>query len=654
MRSEAEQQMRFTRRALLLGAGQAAVGLALVGRMGWLTVKDGDKYKLAAEQNRVALRLIAPRRGWIVDRFGKPLAYNRPDYRLELTPDDTPDLEGTLAAINRIVPLAPEEMARIRQAAENQPGYIPIAILEDLPWEVFAAVNVRLPELPGVAPVRGFSRAYANGAAYAHLLGYVAKPGPAEYARTKDKLLLLPGFKVGKDGVERILDERLRGKPGAKREVVTAKGRPVRTLTSLPDTPGETVKLTINRDLQDFIARRIGPQSASVVVMDVLTGDILAQVSLPAFDPNVFSVKVGRDQWAALQADDKHPLLNKTINAAYPPGSTFKPMTSLAILESGIDPKAGIVCRGGYSFGGHVFHCHLRRGHGRVDLVPGLTKSCDVYFYHFGRLAGMDAIARAAKQFGLGGKFELPMPSQRSGIVPSPAWKEERYHKAWLPGETLSCAIGQGYVLANPLQLAVMTARVASGLQVQPRLIVEGNQPGFAPMALPPDYLGLVRQGMEAVVNGAGGTAHRAKLKIDVRMAGKTGTAQVIGMNGGKRRSESATPWKFRDHALFVCYAPADNPRYAVSIIVEHGGHGGTVCAPIAADAITFLYDQDVAMANLARAEEGFAEQTRKEAARLKALERAQEAARAAAAAQAADPAAAAATANAPRAAIRT
>ena len=640
MKSATAVEQSFTRRTLLMGAGVGAVGLLLTARMAQLAIREGTQYRMAAEDNRVALRLIPPRRGWIVDRNGKPLAYNRPDYRIELTPDETPDLAATLAAISAMVPLAPKEIARVLEQAERQPGYVPIAVVENLPWEVFAAINVRLPELAGVRPVRGYSRAYLpNGEAYGHLLGYVAKPSSEEYQRTRNRLLLLPGFRVGKDGVEKALDSTLRGAAGARREEVNARGRPIRMLETTPDTPGSTVRLTIDRELQDYVARRIGPESASVVVMDTLTGDLLAIVSLPAFDPNAFSDGISHAEWDLLTANERHPLLNKTLNAGYPPGSTFKPVPALAFLGQGIPAEASVVCTGRYRFGGHNFHCHARRGHGRVALVSGLYKSCDTYFYHFGHIAGMDAIADMATRFGFGGKFALPMPHQRAGIVPTPTWKEERYGKAWLPGETLSCAIGQGYVLSNPLQLAVMTARIASGRQIVPRLTLDGAPPAFQSLGIPEAHLALVQRGLDNVVNAAGGTARGARLRVPIRMAGKTGTAQVRRITmaerrRGVRRNESL-PWRFRDHALFIAYAPTDAPRYAISVLVEHGGSGSKAAAPLASDVMTFLFDRERAIAAVEKLEKRWGATARANAAR--------EAARAEAAAQAANPAAAAA-----------
>lgn len=623
IRLETPGERSFSRRALLLGAAQGSVGLLLVGRMAQLAIEEGSKYTLLAEDNRVALRLVAPRRGWIVDRRGKPLALNRPDYRLEIIPDEADDFEAVLARLAELLPLSPEEVARIRDEAAARPGYLSVAVAQGLSWERFAAINVALPDLPGVEPVRGFSRLYPGGAAYGHLLGYMAAPTAEQFAETRDRLLLLPGFKVGKDGLERMLDERLRGKPGARREEVTARGRPVRELEATADTPGATVRLTIDRDLQDFAARRIGSESASIVVMDCWTGDVLCMVSLPAFDPNAFSDGISRAEWAAMQGDERHPLVNKTTGGTYPPGSTFKPVTALAILAAGISPEAGVVCRGRYRFGGHDFHCWSRRGHGGVNMHSGLSQSCDTYFYHYGHLAGMDRIAAMSKLLGLGQEFPLPVPSQRDGIVPSPAWKQDRYGKAWLPGETLSCAIGQGYVSTTPLQLAVMTARLASGRAVVPRLLIEGS-PAPAPLlSIPPEHLAIVRQGMEDVVNSGRGSGRAARLGAgDFALAGKTGTAQVRRITMAERRrgvrSNAGLPWAFRDHALFIAYAPADAPRYAMSVLVEHGGGGAKVAAPIARDVMRFLFAPGDALADLAKIEEAMA---RRESARRAAIE---------------------------------
>ncbi|KPF62310.1 penicillin-binding protein [alpha proteobacterium AAP81b] len=598
----------FSRRALVLGGGMAAVGATLAARLTYLSVFEGEQYRLASEENRIQLRLIPPRRGWIVDRSGKPLALNRPDYRLELIPEQVVDLDALLARARAVLGLSPEEELRIRADIAIQPKYVPVEVARDMDWPKFAAANVQLADIPGLTPVRAFARVYPDADHFAHLLGYVGTPTPAQYKAEKDPLLVFPGFKLGKDGIERHEDQRLRGRAGAQRVEVTARGKVVRELDSRGDVPGAIVKLTIDRDLQNYAARRLADNSGSVIVIDSWTGDILTMVSMPAYDPNVFSKRVPAALWRDLQTSDHTPLLNKSAMGGYPPGSTFKLATALAILEAGIDANAGCGCNGSYRLGNNTWHCHARRGHGRVNLHGAIPKSCDVYFYTFGRQVGIEAIAAMARRLGLGEKFDLPLAGQASGLVPDNAWKQRRFSKAWNVGETLNTAIGQGYLVTNPLQLAVMTARVASGRIVMPRLLADGPAPQFASLGIPEEHLAIVRQGMFDVVNAGSGTAHRARVPVaGVHVAGKTGTAQVRRITAGERRRgvirNEALPWKQRDHALFVAFAPTEEPRYAVSVILEHGIAGGRYAAPVARDVLTYLYNPDRAMAALAPVE---------------------------------------------------
>ncbi len=607
MRSEAERAQSFTRRALVLGGGMGLVGVTLASRMAYLAIVDGERYQLASEENRVQLRLIPPRRGWIVDRNGKPLALNRPDYRLELIPEQIKDLDAVLAQVASVLPISFEDELRIRADIAIQPGYMPVEVARDLDWPAFAALNVQVADVKGLQPVRAFSRVYPDADHFAHLLGYVGAPTPAQYKAKKDPLLIFPGFRVGKDGIERRADASLRGTAGARRVEVTARGKVVRELDTRPDVPGATLKLTIDRDLQSFTARRLGDNSASVIVIDCLTGDVLTMVSMPAYDPNVFSTRVPAALWKELQENDHHPLLNKSAMGLYPPGSTFKMVTALAALQAGVTPDQGVRCTGSYRFGNNTWHCHSRRGHGFVDLHSALPKSCDIYFYTYGRQVGIDAIAAMARRLGLGQKYDLPLPGQAAGIVPDTAWKQKRYGKSWSVAETLNTSIGQGYLITNPLQLAVMTARIASGRAVVPRLLAPADgapPPQFAALDIPTEHLAIVRQGMFDVVNSGMGTARGAQSPIGgVHFAGKTGTAQVRRITAEERRhgvkKNEALPWKQRDHALFVAFAPTEAPRYAVSIIIEHGIAGGRYAAPIARDVLTFLYDPERAMQTL-------------------------------------------------------
>lgn len=593
--TEAMQAYSFSRRAWMLGAAQAGVGVLLAGRMAWLSIAENEHYTLLSESNRVNATLVPPRRGWIVDRHGMPVANNRTDFRVDIIPDRLRDEERVLKLLAQVLQLPPEEMARIRIDLDRAAGFQPVQVAEKLDWERFAAVSVRLPELPGVQPTRGFARNYPAGAAVAHLTGYVGAPTAEQFKETRNPLLVTPGFKLGKDGLEKVLEPQLRGAPGVKRMEVTARGKLVQPLATRPDTPGRNVKLTIDAGLQEYAARRLGLQSGSAVVIDCRTGDILALVSMPAYDPNSFSDGISRLEWQMMSEDDHIPLMNKALQGLYPPGSTFKPATALAGLRGGIDPERIVNCPGGYQLGNRFFRCLGR--HGGMNLHRAIARSCNTYFYTVGRELGMDAVAGAARELGLGAEYDLPFPSQRYGTIPDPAWKERKYKQKWTQADTLNAAIGQGYILTSPLQLAVQAARIASGRKVNPRILA--NARIIAPsLDVPPERMQLIRSGMDEVVNGAG-TAVRSRLQLEgIRMGGKTGTAQVRRIAGGARGGVNV-PWKYRDHGLFIGFAPVEEPRYAVAVVIEHGMSGSGAAAPVARDVITWLYDRDRAMKTL-------------------------------------------------------
>lgn len=599
--TEASQAYSFSRRALLMGGAQGLVALVLAGRMTWLSVYENERYKLLAESNRVNLTLSPPRRGWIVDRSGQPIANNRTDFRVDLIPDRLERREETLAALQQLLGLTPEDMARIGTDLKRAQGFQPVQVKENLDWEHYAAISVRIPEMPGVAPTRGFARNYPLGAGVAHLVGYVGAASAEQYKETKDPLMVTPGFKLGKDGLEKTLESKLRGKPGAKRVEVTARGKLVRELATRGDTPGETIKLTIDAGLQDYTARRLGEESGSVTVFDCLTGHILAMVSMPAYDPNAFSDGISNSEWRMLSEDDHLPLMNKTLQGLYPPGSTFKPATALAALAAGIDPQRTVYCNGGYTLGNRRFGCLGR--HGPMTMHTAIARSCNTYFYTVGREIGIDRIAAAARALGFGAEFELPLPSQRYGTIPDEAWKQRRYKQTWTQSDTLNAAIGQGYVLVSPFQLALSAARIASGRVVEPALLHAAPR-NFAPLPFPQEHLAIVRAGMDEVVNGHG-TAGASKLPLEgIRMGGKTGTAQVRRIMD--RNRGQGGEWKYRDHGLFVCFAPVDNPRYAASVVIEHGMGGARAAAPVAKDVLTWLFDREKAMKRLAELEAGW------------------------------------------------
>lgn len=609
MVTEASQSYSFSRRAVTLGMAQGVFGLALAGRMGWLSIVENEQYTLKSESNRVNMTLVPPRRGWIVDRNGAPIANNRTDFRVDIIPDRLENKERVLGLLRDILKLPPEEMQRITTDLKRAAGFQPVQVAENLDWERFAAVSVRIPELPGVAPTRGFSRSYPAGAAVAHLTGYVGAASAEQFKQTRDPLMVTPGFKLGKDGLEKTLESSLRGVAGQKRVEVTARGKLVAELATKPDEPGKNARLTIDIGLQDYAARRLGTQSGSVVVMDCLTGEMLAMVSMPAYDPNSFSDGISHLEWKMLSDNDHVPLMNKVLQGLYPPGSTVKPMNALALLEAGVSPDQRINCSGALRVGTGVFHCHKRNGHGALDMKTAVMQSCDIYFYEMVRRLGYDNIAPVARTLGLGQKFELPFGSQRYGTMPDTAWKVRKYQTDWTVADSLNASIGQGYVLANPLQLAVMAARIASGRALQPSILADHVHRNAPQLSVSPEHLQLVRNAMYGVVN-EGGTGGAARLLVPgVTLAAKTGTAQVRRISMAERGSgvlkNTALPFKLRDHALFVCFAPADAPRYAAAVVLEHGGHTvRNLDTPlIGRDIMTYLFDKDRALASLAEAE---------------------------------------------------
>ena len=592
--TNAHQSITFSRRMMLLGGAQAAVGTMLIGRMGWLSVAQNEKYQLLSESNRVQLIPVPPRRGWIIDRAGKPLAINRSSFRVDIIPQQLEKNRDIVSELAKLLALTEDDVERIRRDLVESRGFRPVSVADNVSYEKYAAVTVRLPDLPGVQATRGFSRYYPDGPAVAHLLGYVGTANAKEYeGENKNPLLIIPGFKIGKQGLEKVLEPNLRGVPGGQRVEVTARGKLVKELDPKPDRSGQTVQLTIDQGLQQYAARRMGDQSGALVAMDVATGDMLAFVSMPAFDPNSFSEGIGRTEWKALSADDHIPLLNKVAQGLYPSGSTIKPAMALAFLKQGVDPHRRVVCNGGYQIGNRYFRCDAV--HGSMDMRSAVERSCNTYFWATGLITDPEQTTDMVNYLGYGQEFDLPLPTQRFGTMPSPKWLMKKYRREWQGYDTANTSIGQGYVLINPMQLAVMPARLAAGKLIQPRLLMAGKAKPAPDLNVDPKHLAIVRDAMTAVVNEAG-TAVASKLPLDgILMAGKTGTAQVFRL--GERGHQGA--WALRDHALFIAFAPADKPRYAIGCIIEHGGFGASAAAPIVRDSMTYLFDQQKAYAAL-------------------------------------------------------
>lgn len=594
---------RVSRRALLLSGGMLAMFAALGSRMHSLGVTDADQYRLLAEENRVSIRLLPPARGRILDRKGKLVAGNEQNYRVVITKEGARKADGGIDAVlerlRQLIPIPPADLAEAKIELERQRAFVQVAVAERLSWKDFSKVAVNSPSLPGVSPEVGLSRTYPLDSDFAHVIGYV---GPVsdkdlEGMENPDPLLMIPRFQIGKIGTEKWMEPDLRGTAGTLSVEVNAVGRVMRELGRKEGIPGADLRLTIDADVQNFVQARLGTESAACVVMDVNNGDLIAAVSSPGFDPNLFVRGISQGNYATLLENDHRPLANKVVQGTYPPGSTFKMVTALAALKAGeVDVETRVSCPGYYESGGRKFHCWRPEGHGVVDMERALAESCDVYFYDIARRVGIDKIAEMGRSLGLGIRHDLPMSAIAEGNMPDKDWKARVHQKEWRIGDTINASIGQGYVLTSPLQLAVMTARIASGTEVVPRLIKSINEveTPIAPPArldIEAEKLLAVRKGMFAVVNGDHGTARASRVADEtMQMCGKTGTAQVRNISAAERETgvvkNDNLPWEQRDHALFVGFAPAEAPRYAVAVVVEHGGGGSAVAAPIARDAL--------------------------------------------------------------------
>lgn len=591
MPREGLRYQTYSRRAILL-AGLQGIGLAALGaRLYYLSIVNGEKYRLRADKNRISIRLIAPERGEIFDRNGEKLATNTQDLRVMIVPEQTDQLEPTLLKVQEIIDINERRLARIRQRIRRQRQFVPVTLAQGLDWGTFSRLNVEMPKLPGVQTDAGLSRLYPGGEAIAHLVGYMASPDEEDVY--KSPLYQLPGFKIGKQGLERRYEALLRGASGTRRVEVNAVGREIRELPPREDSlRGNDLHLTLDMSLQQFVMQELGEEAAGVVAMDIATGDVLAMASSPGYDPNEFTRGISNANWQALLKDPRTPLLNKSVSGQYPPGSTIKMIVALAAMEQGlISPETTFYCNGRHRLGNHTFHCWQNRGHGKLGLMDAIAKSCDVYFYEIAEKLDIDLIADMARRFGLGTVFDTGIDGEKEGLLPTREWKRIYQQQSWQLGETLNVAIGQGAMLATPLQLAVMTARLATGMQVVPRIVADpaqGSNPYFQAMDINPFHLQTVRRTMEMVME-EGGTAHDyARRKSATKQAGKTGTAQVRRISLAERQGEGGVienkelPWKYRDHALFVGYAPAEDPKVAVSVVVQHGGGGSSVAAPLA------------------------------------------------------------------------
>jgi len=597
MSKETDKQRVFSRRALIFGGAMGAGFCALTGRLYYLQFLNGQKYATLSENNRIKLQLVAPARGNILDRNGVAMASSDTNYRLFLDYSTLTKetFKNTLENLRKTIKI-PESRLKALEKIKLSTAAQPELIKDHLTWEEVATLELHSMDLSGTTIDLGQVRYYPFTDEAAHLIGYMGAINDDDLSADDPPLMRLPDFKIGKNGVEKLLEEDLRGEAGVRQLEVNVHGMPVREVGKTESVAGANMRLTIDSRLQHYAASLVKNESAGVVVMEVETGNVLALVSLPAFDPNVFSTGISNDYWKELSTDKKSPLLNKAISGQYPPGSTFKMIVGLAALEAkAITPETTVFCPGHFMLGDHKFNCWKEGGHGTVHYHEAIEQSCDTFFYTVAQKLGYEKIVAQAHRFGLGELHDIGLTGEKAGNIPTPAWKEKRFKQKWSGGDTINFSIGQGYVLSTPLQLAVMAARMAGGKKIEPRLFVpEGEEkPTFASMGISDELQKINLSAMSAVANSPNGTAYGKRIS-DPRflMGGKTGTSQVrkILVRG---QNQNSIPWEARHHALFVGFAPIDNPKYACAVLVEHGGGGGATAAPIARDILLRIQQLD-------------------------------------------------------------
>lgn len=596
----AEKNQILSRRTIFIILVNLLAFVVIVGRLYYLQVVQADKYRTMSDENRISTRFLVPPRGTIYDRNGKIIAKNEQNFQALLIAEQAPDIETTLENFKKIIPLSEDEEARLQKEIKNKKRFIPIKLKDNLKWEQVSEILLHAPDLPGIEINEGLSRHYPYKDLYAHVLGYV---GPvSEKDKNDNPLYMVPGFKIGKSGLEKFYDYKLQGKSGTIKLEVNAYGRVMKEIERQAGEEGDSLTLTVDTRLQKAAVAAFGENSGAAVVLDVKSGEILAMVSVPSFDPNLFTNGISYKHWNELLNNERNPLIDKAVSGQYSPGSTFKIVVALAALEAGIiNANTTYYCNGAMKVGTSRFHCWRHYGHGSLNVVDALKYSCDIFFYETALRLGIDKIHNMAITLGLGTHLNVGLDNEKNGLIPSKAWKKAKYGTAWTQGDSANSGIGQGYVLVTPLQLATMLARVVNGgYEIKPTFIKNQNKnKQFKRLNISTRNLELVKQGMFAVVNGVGGTAGRAKFNLDgARMGGKTGTTQVRRISMRERKtgiiSDSRLPWKLRNHAWFMGYAPADNPRYAVAVIVEHGSSGSGVAAPIAAQILQEAIKLDI------------------------------------------------------------
>ena len=598
----------ISRRMFILSVLKAAVFVGIICRLFYLQISENLKYRSLSDKNRLREWMIAPQRGIIEDYFGEKIAKNTQVFQLHMIPEDVPNLERLFFRLSKIINFDERNKINLIKRLKRRKPWEPIIVSDNLSWSDFCRLNLFLHEIQGIKPVVSVARKYLDDGSSTHLIGYVSDVCKKDLENSKLlRKIHVPGMKTGKNGLEKSLNEMMIGKPGLQRFEVNAYGKRIKELKFIQGTAGKDFKITIDLEVQKFANGLLKDKSGSVCVMDIYTGDIVSMVSSPTFDSNKFVHGISSEDWNKLLNDPKKPLINKSMAGLYPPGSTIKPIVALSSLENDvISPKFTVECRGSVDLYDRTYHCWKDKGHGFMNLRNGIKQSCDIYFYEVARRLGVDRLSVTAKQFGLGQKVLGTFNEERSGVVPNTKWKLKNIGKGWYLGETLIAGIGQGYFQSTPIQLCLMTAQLANGgYKIKPKIIyneqdfqttTEDGGEKFKQLYRNQENVKFILDAQFGATNEPMGTSYRSRhVKPEYIFAGKTGTSQTRTITAEERElklKQKDLPYKKRDHALFTAFAPYKNPRYAFSVVIEHGGTGSSIAAPIAKKVIRKVLDR--------------------------------------------------------------
>jgi len=598
----------ISRRMFILSTIKVGVFVSIISRLFYLQISENIKYRSLSDKNRFREWKLVPQRGIIEDFFGNKIADNTQTFQLYMTPEDVPNLEELFFKLSKIIDFNETKRKRLIKRLKKRKPWEPIIVSDNLSWPEFSKLNLFLHEMQGVKPVVALARKYSEDGSSSHIVGYVSEVSVKDLESTEWlREINVPGLKIGKNGLEKFLNKRIVGQPGIQRFEVNAYGKRIKELELFKGNAGENFRTTLDQEVQKFTSELIKKKSGSVCVMDIYTGDIVSLVSNPTFDPNKFVHGISQEDWQALIKDTKKPLINKSMAGLYPPGSTIKPIVALSALENDvISPKFTVECRGSVDLYDRTYHCWKEKGHGFMNLRNGIKQSCDIYFYEVARRLGVDRLSVTAKQFGLGQKVLGTFFEERSGVVPNTKWKLKNIGKGWYLGETLIAGIGQGYFQSTPIQLCLMTAQLANGgYKIKPKIIyneqnfqttTEDGGEKFKQLYRNQENVKFILDAQFGATNEPMGTSYRSRhVKPEYIYAGKTGTSQTRTITAEERKlklKQKDLPYKKRDHALFIAFAPYRNPRYAFSVVIEHGGTGSSAAAPIAKKVIRKVLDR--------------------------------------------------------------